>query len=404
MSVPNPSPAFKNPVATAYAFGRFFYGVDSYVYFSKVVQSAVDVGKCYQSNDPTSDEISDLVDTDGGVIRLNTAAGIKSITPYRNGVLVFAANGVWYISNPDGGFKATGFSTSKVSEVGISANKSIVLAESSVFYFGREGIQRVISNEFDVVSTEDITQSTIRSLYLDEWVGRSSTKGAYDEANKTIQWWADGDALYLDLRSGGFYPQKQEGARTLARPVQLFASYRYPNYSESPTGTFFYNVATDTNDIFEDFDVAQEAFIVTGYETLGKFANKKAITECSVFLNKTETTIDDYVDGAYVYDLPSSCFMQARWDFDNSNAYKKWVGVTPNVTGAGQPMQMYNPIQRGFIPDSYPYTFDTGESVIHKRASVRGNGKAVQFRFEAEEGKDMQLLGYNVGFSMRGRT
>lgn len=404
MSVPSPTPAFKNPKATAYAFGRFFYGVNSYIYFSKVIKSASDAGTCYQVNDPTSDTISDLLETDGGVISLNNAVGITAIAPFRNGILVFASNGVWSISNAEGGFKATAFSVTKISEVGIVATKSVVEAEGSIFYFGREGIMQVISNEFDVLSAQDITQASIRTLYLDDWVPRTTTKAAYDEASKTIQWWSTRFALFFDLRSGGFYPQKQAGQLALARPVQLFASYRYPNYSAAVQGDFDYNVATDTDVTFQDFGVDQEAFIVTGYETLGKFANKKAITECTVFLDKTETTITGFVSGEYVYDLPSSCFMQARWDFDRSNAYKKWVGVTPQVPGAGQPMQMYNPIQRGFIPDAYPYTFDTGESILSKRASIRGNGKAVQFRFEAEAGKDMRLLGYNVGFSMRGRT
>ena len=404
MSVPSPVPAFKNPIATAYAFGRFFYGVNSYIYFSKVIKSPSDAGTCYQVNDPTSDVISDLLDTDGGIIPINNAVGIKAITPFRNGVLVFASNGVWSISNAEGGFKATAFSVTKVSEIGIVATKSVVEAEGSVFYFGRGGIMQIVSNEFDVISAQDITQGTIRTLYLDDWVSRTTTKAAYDESRKTIQWWSTRFALYFDLRSGGFYPQKHEGSLALARPVQLFASYRYPNYSQVLANDFDYNVATDTDITFQDFGVDQEAYLVTGYEALGKPANKKSITECTVFLDKTETTITAFTAGEYIYDLPSSCFMQARWDFDKSNASQKWVGVTPNVTGAGQPMQMYNPIQRGFIPDSYPYTFDTGEDILSKRATVRGSGKAVQFRFEAEVGKDMRLLGYNVGYSVRGRT
>lgn len=44
-----------------------------------------------------------------------------------------------------------------------------------------------------------------------------------------------------------------------------------------------------------------------------------------------------------------------------------------------------------------------GESIIHKRAKVRGNGKAVQFRFEAEPGNDLRLLGYSVSYTMRGK-
>jgi hypothetical protein len=66
-------------------------------------------------------------------------------------------------------------------------------------------------------------------------------------------------------------------------------------------------------------------------------------------------------------------------------------------------MQLYKPMQRGFIPDAYPYVFDTGESVLSKKFNIRGNGDAVQFVFQTEPEKDMQLLGYSVGYTMRAR-
>jgi len=153
--------------------------------------------------------------------------------------------------------------------------------------------------------------------------------------------------------------------------------------------------------LFQDFGTDQNAYLVTGFETLGKFSNKKAVSQARVFFRKTETTITDYVDG-YVFDKPSSCLFQSRWDFDNSNAYGKNTGVLDGV-GRGQAMQLYKPMQRGFIPDAYPYTFDTGEALISKKFNIRGNGDAVQFVFQTEPQKDMQLLGYSVSYTMRGR-
>ena len=60
-------------------------------------------------------------------------------------------------------------------------------------------------------------------------------------------------------------------------------------------------------------------------------------------------------------------------------------------------------MQRGFIPDAYPYTFNTGESLISKKFNIRGNGDSVQLVFRAEEEKDLQLLGYSVNFTIRGK-
>ena len=123
-----------------------------------------------------------------------------------------------------------------------------------------------------------------------------------------------------------------------------------------------------------------------------------------MFFNKTETTITGVdSEGEYILDNPSSCLFQARWDFDSSNAFNKWVGRTTNESGTGKKMELYKPFQRGFIPTSIPWTFDTGESVINKKIKVRGNGKAVQYRFEAQPEKDMQLLGYSTNFTMRAK-
>jgi hypothetical protein len=406
MTIPNPIPTFKNPSSNAYAFGRFFYAAGSSVYYSQVVKGVNDVGRCYQRNDPTSDEIPDLLDTDGGVVPLEGAVQIKNLVAFRSGILAFATNGVWYIYNPDGGFTATSYNVTKITEVGISSPKSVVSADSLLFYFSKEGIQRVQANEFDNLAVDDISQITIRTFYRESDSFSTRGRGSYDEVNKTIHWWTDTEALLLDLRSGGFYPQRQDGEYIITVPVTLAdGTFIYPVYKE-PTGAnpFLYNFALPTNTSFEDFGEPQEAYMVTGYETLGKFANKKSITELYAIFEKTETQITGYVDGEYVYDFPSSCFLQARWDFDNSTAYNKWVGVTPTSSGTGLQMQMYNPMQRGFLPDFYPYTFDTGESVVNKRTTIRGNGKAVQLRFEAEEGKDMKLLGYSVGYSMRARA
>ena len=66
-------------------------------------------------------------------------------------------------------------------------------------------------------------------------------------------------------------------------------------------------------------------------------------------------------------------------------------------------MELYKPMQRGFVPDSYAYDFNTGESFITKKINIRGSGDAVQFLFEAQPSKDMQLAGYSVTYSMRGR-
>ncbi len=47
------------------------------ILFSRILDRATDLGECFQQNDPTSEEISDLLDNDGGVIRISGCTGIR---------------------------------------------------------------------------------------------------------------------------------------------------------------------------------------------------------------------------------------------------------------------------------------------------------------------------------------
>lgn len=405
MAVDAPKTNIKNPNCCASAFGRIFYAVDSTLLYSQVITTPSQAGNCYQNNDPTSETIPDLLDTDGGVIPLEDSINIKAIRPFKSGILVFASNGLWYIYNADGGFKATGFNIAKVSERGVGDVRSIVAAEGSIFYFSNNGIMQVQGTEFDVLNAVDITSQSIRSFFIDNYVGKAA-HSIYNEIEKQIVWWIPDSTsvgLILDLEIGAFYPQKQSNPLYISsRPLNVNNAVLYPFYKvegESIT----YSLAQPINTRFEDFGTDIPAYLISGYETLGKFANKKSIQQAKVFFQKTETQITGFTDGAYIFDKPSSCLFQARWDFDNSNAYSKWVGNTPLTGGKGNVMQLYKPLQRGFIPDAYPYEFNTGESLISKKFNIRGNGDAVQFVFEAEPLKDMKLLGYSVNYTMRGR-
>lgn len=404
MAVDSPKRNYKNPSACASAFGRFFYAVDSLIYFSQVIISPSDAGRCYQANDPTSSEIPDLLDTDGGVIELEDSRRIKRIIVYRSGILVFAANGVWYISNPDGGFKATAFNVEKITDRGLDATKSVIEGDSIVYYFSNNGIMQIGSNEFNVLAAVDITESTIRSYYLSNIAGKKFN-GVYDEALQQCVWWSpsiDNVGLIYDTRLQAFYPQKSNSPNVRVESPFNIVNASYWISALETGNSLSYSFARFTNKQFKDFGTDQDAYLISGPETLGKFANKKSVTQAKVFFRKTEKQVTGYENGSYTYDTPSGCLFQARWDFDNSGAYSKFVGLTGN-TGVGKEMQLYKPMQRGFIPDEFPYNFDTGEALLSKKFNIRGNGDAVQFVFKAEPEKDLQLLGYSVNYTMRGR-
>lgn len=404
MAVSSPTNNFPIPCACASAFGRIFYASGSTVYFSQVLQSDNDVGRCYQNNDPTSSEIPDLLDTDGGVVFLEDSRNIKCMTPFRSGVLVFAGNGVWYISNPDGGFKATAYNLQKVTEFGITSVRSVVVAGDTVYYFSPNGVMQIVANEFDVLKAEDITEQSIRSYYLRIFSGRQ-VSGVYDSKNQQCIWWprVEGQsAIIYDMRLDAWYPQASSGTGTrIERPFKIENAIYFP--SEKTTGgVTSYNFAAMNDTTFKDFDVDQTAYIISGPEHLGKFAHKKSITQATFLMKKTETQVLDIVDGEYVFDSPSGCLFQARWNYPGSNAGNDLYGNT-GASGTGREIQLYNPYNRFFVPDTYPADFDTGEMLLKRKLNIRGSGDMVQFVFKAEPEKDLQLLGYSVVYKMKGR-
>ena len=406
MAVNTPKRNYKNPVACASAFGRFFYAVDSLIYYSQVLISPNDAGRCYQSNDPTSAEIPDLLDTDGGVLELEDSRNIKAMRAFRSGVIIFAGNGVWYISGPEAGFTATAYSVQKITDRGVESAKSIIEGQNVVYYFSNNGVMALTANEFNNLQVQDISEERMRSYFLSNYAGKR-VEGVYDEGNKQCIWWipeVNGKGLVFDTRLGAFYPQKIASTDTyLKSPFTIENAVYYPSAKlATDTLSVDYNFSSPSNRQFQDFGEDQSAYLITGFETLGKFSNKKGISQAKVFFRKTETQVTGYTDNTYTYDFPSSCLFQARWDFDSTDAYGKFSGLLPSG-GKGKEMQLYKPMQRGFIPTEYPYTFNTGEALISKKFNIRGNGDAVQFVFRTEANKDLQLLGYSVNYTMRGK-
>jgi len=396
------------PKVTAAGFGRVFFGGGSTLYYSPVLERKEDLGRCYQINDPTSDEISDILDTDGGLLKLQDAGEITELVVYRTGVLVFTDRGVWYVYNNETGFRSTGYLVSKISEEVILDAGCSVEVQGILYFCSRNGVSTIVPNEFDNLSVQSVTDSTVLTFYqgLTE---QSFVYPTYDRLNKRV-WFRTGitnQGVVLDLRTGGWYPQ--EFATDDRRVVGILDNTEeilFVNSLAQSLTEVDYNFATESDTTFKDFGEDVTAYLLSGYETLGKFSHKKASTYGSFFFKKTETQITDYdeVEQAFVFDLPSGCTMQARWDFDNSNAFNKWVGIDESGIGSGKSIELYKPMQRGFIPpDTFPWDFDTGESIVSKKIKIRGNGKAVQFLFEAEPEKDLQLLGYSVEFTMRGK-
>lgn len=375
------------PIVVEVAFGRAFYAEGSRVYFSRLIDDDLNsLGRCYQVNDPTSDKISDLLATDGGELTVDGAQGINRLHRFLSGILVFARNGVWYVSGPESGFTANAYSLQRVTTNGLEASMSVVNVGPSVMYVGRNAIHAISTNDQGNVQEADLSTGTIKK-YFDSFVSRD-VYSVYARDRKEV-WMCEpysGRVLVFDTRTGGFYPQGFNW--------NLFGGV-------GTSDEFVLNVqiadelktTTLTSRTFLDMGTHYDAYMITWPENLGKFSHLKAIQGMTVVTNKTEENVTGYDLSGYLFDYPSSCLFTAMWDYDNTNAFKRHT----------TPLEVHRPYRRGFIPDTYPIPLNDGQTVITTKFPVSGSGAAVQFKFEAWPGKDMQLLGYSVDYKMKGR-
>lgn len=394
----------KQPVCLCSGFGRVFYAVDNIVYFSQVlVEDATSLGKCYQNNDPVSEDIPDIVDTDGGEIKISDANKILSLISYQNGILLFASNGVWYLQGGNSGFTATQYIVKRLTNRGIRNQGSFLVIRTAVLYSTKTGIESITVNQYGELEVSNITDVVIKTKFQDMF----QDYPIYFSENKdkdilTIYSTSTRSFLFYDMILNAFLPQEFKETAVYPTPAYTLVDI-LGNYSDisgfnlmlvdkSP-GSPSIRMARFTNKDFTDFGENFDSYLITQQETLGKFSHKKGISTLSVAIKRTEQNITEYVDGDYTYDFPNSCVMESRWDFDNSSSGNRW----------NTPVNLYRINNRGYVPEALPEALGIGESIFFNRINVRGSGNAVQFKFSAEAGKDMQLLGYNVVYTVRGR-
>lgn len=177
--------------------GRVFYGgcpdkrLSDRIYFSKIVETDSDLGKCYQEADPTSEYISDLIPTDGGSILIPNLGVLKAMLPYGKALLVFSSEGVWAIGPGEGGlFAATSYSVSKVSDQGCIASDSVILADNIPMYWSEGGIYALMQDgNSGFLTAQNMTQNVINGLYNSiRWQEKTRVKASYDATRKRVFW------------------------------------------------------------------------------------------------------------------------------------------------------------------------------------------------------------------------
>ena len=404
--------------------------MSSYVLFSSLVKDKTDISQCYQRADPTSNEDSALVDTDGGFIRISGAYGIKHMVNLEGSLFVFASNGVWRISGGDGSsFSATGYQVDKLGEENCIAPNSVVIIGSQIFFWGDRGIHNVSRNEFGIWLIKDLSTETIERFYsaIGE-VEKRNCSGFFDQYQQKIHWvytnpsedTTNSNELILDTRYGAFTPFEVpvEAANTSivvgvgennpykvndviedvtvsgvtvevgGVDVEVEYPFRITDSKESIylvlsdiSSTISYSFGFYQDDSFYDWgDVGYEAFLISGSITGGEARYKKQAPYLNTFFKKTENGFNTDLSPT----KESSCLLSSQWNWTNNADSNKW----------STPRQAYR-IGRLYFPEDSSDDYDSGDTVISTRNKIRGIGHSVSFKFEAEEGKDLYIHGWS---------
>lgn len=409
------------PSVVAFFAGRVWYGgVDSQttvntLYFSQVVEGPSEFGKCYQANDPTSEELFALLPTDGGTLEVSGAGVIYKLVPMGNSLLVFASNGIWAVAGSEGiGFIANDFSVVKISSSEVDNDTSFVIVEGAPFWWGVGSINTILTEDNLTFRVVSISDNKIRNFYVDEIPPLSKTQavGAYNPEDRTIAWLyrsTESDspetttqfdrvlvyniltqAFYIweipvdevRVHSIGLFKKSSEGITTLNVIVDNLDDVKLDNGDNVISFLFASNVSLPVFKYLVSYNDGSDKFTfaeTNNENMLDWFQYDNTGTNyTSTFTTgyKLHTEAQKFYQINYVHLFfdrltpDDSLFMQGVFEYTTSGSSGKWSSM----------QQLYSP----------------NASVRYRKLKVRGKGKAIQLRFVSDANKPFSLIGWGL--------
>lgn len=389
----------------------------SYVLFSQLVTDSSKIGLCYQEADPTGADENELVDTDGGFVKLDGAYGVKKMVNIGSRLVVLCENGVWSIEGGSGyGFSATNYLVKKISDRGISGISSVVDTDAGVFFWSESGIYILRGDQLGDFVIESLSTNTIQKFYDKiRQEHKMTCSGSYDSYEQVVRWVYGGyNELVFDINLGAFYKYEYKGSNSI-RGVFNVPSYKDEenSYKVTVNGE---DVTVDGEDVFVTFSSLigytreikyayttidgklgfsslsdetfkdwglfdADAYMITGQLTGGDFMRNKEVPYLILHFMQTETGYDNN------YELinPGGCKVRVVWDWTTSRESGKW----------GREFQGYR-FRRLFLPSQSDIPSDNGFETVVTKNRIRGRGRAVSIHFKTEPNKDCHILGWSM--------
>jgi hypothetical protein len=414
------------PRVCAFFAGRIWYGgVESAeninrLYFSQVIESELNFGRCYQQNDPTSETLFDLLPTDGGVIEVSGAGTIYRLFPFGNSLLVFASNGIWAIAGSQGiGFVANDFSVVKISAVEQNSGTSFVSVDGQPYWITGDAICTVVSQDNLTFQVVKVSDNKIREFLLSiPEVSKQQAVGAYNPFDRTIYWlYRSTEAtlvedrtnydriLVYNLLTQAFYIFTIPDHDIKVHSIELFKGFAgestvlqvQVNGSDVTT-----NAGTDNVIIFNTQDntsVPVFKYFVSYFDTslgINRFTfaeiNNPTYLDWPQYAGGGVQYISEFTTGYKIHtegqrffqpnyifvfleelNNESSCYVQGVFDYAESGDTGKW--------SSRQQIYNSNLLNRG---------------VNFRRLKIRGKGRALQLRFTSDAAKPFTIIGWSI--------
>jgi len=368
-----------------------YYTWTENIYFSQIATDPSLFGLCYQTNDPTDETLFELLPTDGGVITIQGSGNIYKLFPFQNGLLVFAANGIWFITGSQGiGFTANDYTITKIpNSPQCISSTSFVDVQGTPYFWNEEGIYVVKSSQQQGLMVEPITLGTILTFYngiplaskryvrgdynpityIVQWVYRSTV-----ESSVTTRYQYDTCLLYNTVNKA-FYPYSISSNDNCYINGILYLSY--PSGAvvagTQPDPTFKYLTTVGTNFTFSEenddthyldwysYDntgVNYTSYFTTGYRLEGKALRRFSPTYILMYSR-----------------VPTSYTIQGIWDYANT-------GNSAGTSGRYSSVQVVS-------------NTESNLNMIFKRHKIRGHGMSLQLNVSSVQGQPFDIIGWS---------
>jgi len=422
------------------------------IYFSQSIEDERNYYSMYTFADPRNPDDPDVVDTDGGVIKIPAINEIVGVADYKGGILILATNGIWFISGADNYFKATSYSINKITDDGCLSRFGWTYVEDSIVYAGSGGIYAItldqVSAKPTIVSISDKIKSYWTSIPRFQ---RQSVDVSYNSdtfqlifglnidtpswfytLNKYTQPIKYRDFLIFDTKMQAWYTYEltadPSGASVSISSMAPFAVnllqteevtvlgevvivdgdivYTAPTQSDNQVYTGLVFVKRNGNSVDWSFGIMEA-------DTLVDFNKSSADAETNIGI--IETVPQLFSDIGHQKQLPylHTAFERVEDGFDSEtrtytnpgscNARVIWNWATDESAGKD-----FGPAYQAYKPNRYNMVYENGQligqRVVMSKHRIRGFGQALAYRFEGDAGYDFHLLGWQSDLYVNPRT